>query len=46
VLAAVDEFEAESELLKNNKEFMSYLDGLSAQKATISLEDVEKELGL
>jgi hypothetical protein len=41
-----DEFELEVELLRNNKEFMAYLDELSAQQATISLEEVEKILEL
>ncbi len=46
VLAPIDEFDLEIELLRNNPEFMAYLDGLSSQKATISIEEVEKELGL
>ncbi len=45
-LAPIDDFALEVELLRNNKEFMAYLDELSQQKATISLEEVEKELGL
>ncbi len=46
IVAPVDEFDLEVESLRNNKEFMAYLDGLSEQKATIPLEDVEKKLGL
>ncbi len=45
VLAAIDDFDLEVELLRNNKEFMAYLDEVSNQEATISLEEVEKELG-
>jgi len=36
----------EVELLQNNKEFMAYLDDISKEKATITLEEVEKRLGL
>lgn len=46
VLAPVDEFALEVELLRDNEEFMAYLDELFKQEATISLEEVEKELGL
>lgn len=46
VLAPVDEFALEVELLRNNKEFMAYLDDLSKQEATVSLEEAERELGL
>jgi len=46
VLAPSDEFDMEVELLRNNKEFMAYLDGLFKQKATIPLEDIEKEFGV
>jgi hypothetical protein len=46
VLAPVDEFALEVELLRNNEEFMAYLDELFKQEATIPFEDVEKELGL
>jgi hypothetical protein len=46
ILSLVDEFALEVELLRNNKEFMAYLDELSLEEATIPLEDVEKELGL
>jgi hypothetical protein len=46
VLASIDEFDLEVELLRNNAEFMGYLDELSKHQATLSVEDVEKELGL
>jgi hypothetical protein len=46
VLTLVDEFALEVELLRNNDEFMAYLDELSEQEATIPLEDVEENLGL
>ncbi|MDM8525578.1 hypothetical protein QUF80_19585 [Desulfococcaceae bacterium HSG8] len=45
VVAPVDEFDLEVESLRNNEEFMAFLDGLSEQKATIPLEEVEKKLG-
>jgi hypothetical protein len=46
ILAPVDEFDLEVELLRENEEFMAYLDELFKQKATIPLEEVERELGL
>ncbi len=46
VLARVDDFEAEVELLRNNQEFMAYLRELSQAKSTISLKDLRKKLGL
>lgn len=46
ILSRVDEFALEVELLRNNKEFMAYLDELSEQEATIPLSEVEKELKL
>ncbi len=46
IVAPVDEFDLEVESLRNNKEFMAYLDEISAQEATIPLEDVEKTLDL
>jgi hypothetical protein len=46
VLSLVEEFDLEIELLRNNPEFMAYLDELFKQEATIPLEEVEKELGL
>jgi len=46
VLAPVDEFALEVELLRSNTEFMRYLDELSEQEATIPLAQVERELDL
>ena len=45
-LSQVDDFDVEVELLKNNKEFMKFLIQLSKEKATITLTDLRKELGL
>ena len=42
----VDDFEVEVELLKNNPEFMAFLKQLSQEEATISIEDLRKELAL
>ncbi|MGE0086555.1 MAG: hypothetical protein AB7S75_19275 [Desulfococcaceae bacterium] len=46
VVAPIDEFALEVELLQNNKEFMTYLDEISKEKATVTLEELEKQLGL
>ena len=43
-LSPVDEFAVEVELLKNNREFMALLKQLSQEHATISLQDLRKEL--
>ena len=45
-LLPVDDFDVEVELLKNNPEFMDFLKQLSQEKATISLQDLRKELAL
>jgi hypothetical protein len=45
-LSPVDDFDVEVELLKNNPEFMAFLQQLSQAEATISLQDLRKELGL
>jgi len=45
-LSPVDEFAVEVELLKNNREFMALLKQLSQEQATISLQDLRKELAL
>jgi len=42
----VDDFAVEVELLKNNPEFMAFLSQLSQEEATISLQDLRKELAL
>ncbi len=46
VVAPIDEFDIEVSSLRKNEEFMAFLDSLSEDKATIPLEDVEKELDL
>ena len=46
ILAEVDEFDREIELVRQNKALMKYLDERGKEKATIPLEDLEKELGL
>jgi hypothetical protein len=43
-LAPIDDFELEVEQLKHNTDFMTYLRQLSEEKATISLEELRKEL--
>jgi len=45
-VAPVDDFEVEVELLKNNPEFMNFLKQLSQEEATISLQDLRRELDL
>ncbi len=45
-LSSVDDFDVEVELLKNNPEFMAFLSQLSQEEATISLQDLRKELAL
>jgi hypothetical protein len=45
-LAPVNDFEVEVEMLKNNTEFMTFLQQLSQEKATISLRSLREELGL
>ncbi|MEW5830798.1 MAG: hypothetical protein AB1846_18055 [Chloroflexota bacterium] len=46
ILAEVDDFDREIELARQNKDLMKYLDERGKEKATIPLEDLEKELGL
>lgn len=46
VLAPIDNFTLETEILRNNQEFMTYLDKISEEKATYSLDEIEKELDL
>ena len=46
ILAPVDDFAVEAELLKNNSDFMAFLRGLSQDQATISLQDLRNELTL
>ena len=45
-LSSVDDFDVEVELLKSNPEFMAFLSQLSQEEATISLQDLRKELAL
>jgi hypothetical protein len=45
-MSHVDDFDVEVELLRNNPEFMAFLKKLSQEEATISLQDLRKELGL
>jgi hypothetical protein len=45
-LAQVDDFEMEVELLKNKADFMAFLRQLSEEKATITLEELRKELAV
>ena len=45
-LAQLDDFEVEVELLRNNPDFLSFLRQLSRDDASISLEDLRKELAL
>jgi hypothetical protein len=46
ILSQVDDFDAEVELLKNSPDFMTFLRHLSRDEATISLQDLRKELAL
>jgi hypothetical protein len=46
ILSQVDDFDVEVELLKNRPDFMAFLRGLSQEQATISLQDLRKELDL
>lgn len=45
-VSQLGDFEVEVELLKNNPDFLSFLRQLSREDATISLEDLRKELAL
>jgi hypothetical protein len=45
-LTRVDDFDVEVELLKSNPEFMAFLRQRFQEEATISLEDLRKELAL
>jgi len=46
VLAEMDDFGREIELARQNKDLMKYLDERAKEKATIPLEEIEKELEL
>ena len=45
-VAQLDDFEVEVELLRSNPDFLSFLRQLSREEASISLEDLRKELAL
>lgn len=45
-LAALDDFEVEVQLLRNNPDFLSFLRQLSREEASISLEELRQELAL
>jgi hypothetical protein len=45
-LSEVDDFDVEVELLKNNREFMSFLRQRSQERSTVSLEELRRDLGL
>jgi hypothetical protein len=44
--SAVDEFDLEIARTRQNKELMAFLEERAKEPATISLEEVERELGL
>ena len=46
ILAPIDELAVEVEMLRQNQEFMAYLEELFQQPATWSLAEVEQELGI
>jgi hypothetical protein len=46
ILAELDDFDREIELQRQNEELMRFLDERGREKATLSLDDVRKKLGL
>jgi hypothetical protein len=46
LLSQVDDFDIEVESLRNNPEFLTLLRQFSREQATISLEELRKELAL
>jgi len=46
VLAEIDDFGLEVEQLKNSKEFVAFLDERSKERATTSIEELRRELGI
>jgi hypothetical protein len=46
ILAELDDFDREIELTRQNKEFMRFLDVRGREKATLSLAEVRRKLGL
>jgi hypothetical protein len=45
-VSQVDDFDVESELLRNQPDFMAFLRELSKDKAVVSLQDLRKELSV
>jgi hypothetical protein len=45
-LAQLDDFEVEVELLRNNPDFVGFLRQRSREEASISLEDLRRDLAL
>ena len=46
VIAEVDDFEREVELVRRNEELMKFLDERSQDKTSYSLDEVRRQLGL
>ena len=46
IFAAVDDFDREIQLQRQNKEFMRFLDERGREKATITAEEARRSLGL
>jgi hypothetical protein len=45
-LTQVDDFEVEVESLRNNSEFMLFLQQLSQEEASITIHELRREMGL
>ncbi len=45
-VAALDDFDVEVELLRNSPDFLSFLRQLSTEKASISIDELRKELAV
>jgi hypothetical protein len=46
ILSPLDEFDIEAEQLRNNADFLAFLKGLSQEEATISLQELRRQLSL
>lgn len=46
ILAEIDDFNREIELTRDNKQLMRLLERRAKQKATVSLEEVKRRLGI
>jgi len=46
IIAAIDDFDREIQLQRQNKEFMRFLDERGREKATITAEEARRSLGL